>query len=729
MAPSASSPGTAFQLSPEQRRTLASLSDTIVAAMPEPAVQELVRQQQAEKGPNACSEGALRRFASSTGSSMGVPEAVEEAIGKHLPVDMQQSLSILLSAFGSRLGMFALAGVPTAFADLSVKRREQVLNGLRTSMLWPKRKIFILLKSLICIKAYSRAVNGATGKERNPYWEVINFPGGAPYDEVQAEAARLGLQGEHVFEMINGSISEDTVLNVDVVIVGSGCGGSVTAAECAKAGKRVLLLEKGPYLRNEELPTTEGAAFDQLYERGGMLSTEDTGIAVLAGSGFGGGSLVNWGCSLRTPQHVKEEWTLKHGLEEFTDGTFDRALDVVCERLTVKVEGIEHSATNKVLLKGSEKMGYLAEELPQNMTTVKWFEPGALISTADRYGNKQSAVMTFLRDAATAATPARFADRCEVHEVLHTGGRATGVRASVVGCNGVTCSLVVHAPVVVVSCGAIQSPALLKRSKIPDPHKNIGKNLRLHPVMAAVGLMPKDEPVEAWRGLPMTACCEAAAKGPDNDDYGAKLECPVLLPGILSSSIPWTDGTEFKNNLLKYPNAAPIIVLSRDKTSGEVKIDKNGVARLYYPISPDNQKSLMQGLEKTLEVLEAAGAEQLVVGKYDEPVDLPPLSEPEARKKVVKGIMEKLTKAGFEPYKDTVLSAHQMGTCRMGASPTTSVVKNTCECWECEGLFVVDAASFPTSSGANPMITTYAIGYMASQHIKNFTPATPKSRL
>eukprot|EP00405_Crypthecodinium_cohnii_P027751 CAMPEP_0206510150 /NCGR_PEP_ID=MMETSP0324_2-20121206/59436_1 /ASSEMBLY_ACC=CAM_ASM_000836 /TAXON_ID=2866 /ORGANISM="Crypthecodinium cohnii, Strain Seligo" /LENGTH=56 /DNA_ID=CAMNT_0054001509 /DNA_START=53 /DNA_END=220 /DNA_ORIENTATION=- len=56
MAPSASSPGTAFQLSPEQRRTLASLSDTIVAAMPEPAVQELVRQQQAEKGPNACSE-------------------------------------------------------------------------------------------------------------------------------------------------------------------------------------------------------------------------------------------------------------------------------------------------------------------------------------------------------------------------------------------------------------------------------------------------------------------------------------------------------------------------------------------------------------------------------------------------------------------------------------------------------------------------------------------------
>ena len=45
---------------------------------------------------------------------------------------------------------------------------------------------------------------------------------------------------------------------------------------------------------------TEEHGFNNMYEKGGVLITEDTGIAVLAGSAFGGGTAVNWACSLRT---------------------------------------------------------------------------------------------------------------------------------------------------------------------------------------------------------------------------------------------------------------------------------------------------------------------------------------------------------------------------------------------------------------------------------------------
>jgi long-chain-alcohol oxidase len=46
---------------------------------------------------------------------------------------------------------------------------------------------------------------------------------------------------------------------------------------------------------------TEGEGFDRYYENGGILATMDTGISVLAGSAFGGGSAINWACCLETP--------------------------------------------------------------------------------------------------------------------------------------------------------------------------------------------------------------------------------------------------------------------------------------------------------------------------------------------------------------------------------------------------------------------------------------------
>jgi len=80
--------------------------------------------------------------------------------------------------------------------------------------------------------------------------------------------------------------------------------------------------------------------------------------------------------------------------------------------------------------------------------------------------------------------------------------------------------------------------------------------------------------------------------------------------------------------------------------------------------------------------------------------------------------MAEVRQMGFPLFKVPLFSAHQMGTCRMGSDPATSVVKPTCESWECEGLYVVDASVFPTSSGANPMVTTLAIAHMAAQGLK-----------
>mmetsp|Transcript_60264 Transcript_60264/g.173894 ORF Transcript_60264/g.173894 Transcript_60264/m.173894 type:complete len:595 (-) Transcript_60264:344-2128(-) len=562
----------------------------------------------------------------------------------------------------------------------------------------------------------------------NSMWAAMGYQGPATADEARAVAAAAG-RDEHLFRMVNGEISCDKVLSYDVVVVGSGCGGGVMAAELASAGKRVLVVEKGRYQTRAEMTGVEYDGLNNLFEQGGLGVSEDSSVAVLAGSTFGGGSAVNWACSLRTPDRVKQEWATEHGLAAFIDGTFDASLDVVCERVGVKNE-VSHNRNNQMLVEGCKSLGYHIETAPQGLADVTPDAPGAnFVSFGDRHAIKRSAAVTWLVDAATAATPAHFADRCYVERVLHDGGRAVGVNARIVGADGISeYSLTVRAPTVVVSCGSLHSPALLLRSGLPNRNRLIGKNLHLHPVVVVSGIVPKDAPdVDVWRGAAMTTVSNVVADGPQRDYYGARLECPLTHPGLMSSLMPWSGAAKFKEILLQCRRMMTIVVLSRDKCSGEIRIDKDGLPRIYYTMDDPAVKSLLEGVDKSVRIIAAAGAEKIITGQALEPVQLPPPSDKAARASAVESLVADVWKVGLPRGTVPVFSAHQMGSCRMGSDPQRSVVKPSCESWECSGLYVADASTFPTPSGTNPMITTYGIAHMAAQGIKRLAASSVSS--
>lgn len=90
------------------------------------------------------------------------------------------------------------------------------------------------------------------------------------------------------------------------------------AAQLAQAGLDVLVLEKGGYFRAEEFKVwRESEAFLHTFEKGGLCSTVEGNLLVLAGSCVGGGSTVNWSASFRTPEVVREDW-VNMGLKQFT---------------------------------------------------------------------------------------------------------------------------------------------------------------------------------------------------------------------------------------------------------------------------------------------------------------------------------------------------------------------------------------------------------------------------
>jgi choline dehydrogenase-like flavoprotein len=62
------------------------------------------------------------------------------------------------------------------------------------------------------------------------------------------------------------------------------------------------------------------------------------------------------------------------------------------------------------------------------------------------------------------------------------------------------------------------------------------------------------------------------------------------------------------------------------------------------------------------------------------------------------------------------LNVHEVGTARMGADPTTSVLDAHNQCWDCDNLFVADGACFPSCGWQNPSLTIMALAARAGRH-------------
>src|SRR5215213_660061 len=98
----------------------------------------------------------------------------------------------------------------------------------------------------------------------------------------------------------------------DVVVIGSGFGGAVTACRLAQAGRSVCLLEQGRWWKKEEFPRSAGqfsrnTIWDPARGTGFVEIKAFRKIDVVQGVGVGGGSLHYFNVHLRTPAQVFED--------------------------------------------------------------------------------------------------------------------------------------------------------------------------------------------------------------------------------------------------------------------------------------------------------------------------------------------------------------------------------------------------------------------------------------
>ncbi|KAJ5625287.1 hypothetical protein N7510_001596 [Penicillium lagena] len=588
--------------------------------------------------------------------------------------------------------------------------REKILRGWDASRLPPLRAVY---RALTAIVKKSWVIASPT---INP---VLGFP-------------RIPVHGKPAdgfpFEFLHFPPGDQPeTIETDVVVVGSGCGGAVAAKNLADAGHKVLVVEKSYSYSSNFFPMAPNEGFASMFEGGGAVISDDGSMAVLAGSTWGGGGTVNWSASLQTQGYVRQEWA-NTGLPFFTSLEFQRSLDRVCDRMGVNTKHIHHNRQNNVILEGARKLGYAANTVPQNTGNGEHY--CGYCTMGCHSTGKKGPTETWLADASKAG--ATFAEGFCADRVLFTqvdGKRvASGVEGTwtsrdlYLGLSGegaVRRKVIIKAKKVVVSCGTLQSPLLLLRSGLKNAQ--IGRHLHLHPVVGAGAIF--EEETRPWEGGALTTVVNEF-EDMDGHGHGVKIESVSMLPAVVIPMFPWRDGLDYKLFAAGINHSTSFITLTKDRDGGRVYPDPgDGRVRVDYTVSPFDRRHIVEALIACAKIAYISGAKEFHTTYRDLPPFIRPhASDPEAPEgtndaALQSWIAELRRKSPLNPERGMFASAHQMGTCRMGTSPKSSVVDPDCQVWETEGLYVVDASVFPSASGVNPMVTNMAIADWASRNI------------
>ncbi|KAG0063593.1 hypothetical protein BGZ89_009770 [Linnemannia elongata] len=671
------------RLTDDQIKVVYAIIDTFIPELTGQELEDFVR-----KHSNGTNDDTLRAFGKSGIMNEDLGRLVIDKLHS-LPAEKIDELGTVFKVLNTKVGTLALGGTYGEFASLSREQRTQIVLGWSTSMIGKLRIFSRAMLTLAGISYFSHPVESAQ--------RAMGYPGADP----EMHSDRFTSKTFPIYDFIQVP-PQGLEQSYDVVIVGSGAGGGVMAAELSKAGKRVIVIEKGHHYQQSELTLVQSDGFTNLYENGGSLTSSDGAVTILAGGTWGGGTTVNWCASLQLPHYVREEWA-KQGLPHFNTPAYQESIDAITARLNISDKYIKHNTANSLLLEGCRKLGYPTKNIPQNTGgqehSCGWCGFGC------RFGEKQGTMMTFLADAKEHG--AKFMQDSFVDRVLIEKGKAVGVIGTQNGRK-----FTIRASKVVVSSGSIHTPSLLKRSGLKN--KNIGQNLHLHPVSYVFGEF--EQRVDCYQGSIMTALT-TVAENTDGHGYGSKIEVPSHHPGLNAVFVKWENAAAYKGAMLNLNHILPLIVLSRDRDGGSIVNGADGLPRINYTVSKHDTLSLEEGIERSLSLLVAAGAKkvwtcQRFIPEFTVNSDLG-VEDPEFKK-----YLKAVVRESIKPGSATIGSAHQMGSCRMGNNPKTSAVKPTGETWEVKGLYVADASVFPTASGVNPMLTTYSIAHSIAQFIK-----------
>lgn len=508
----------------------------------------------------------------------------------------------------------------------------------------------------------------------------------------------------------------------DLIVVGAGSAGAALAARVAAAGRDVLLLEAGPDYTSAEMPAKWRslnpleALLDPAVSRALIwtdLVAERTERQrpelYWRGFGVGGSSAVNGQIAIRPPMEDFESW-VAWGCDGWAPADvlpyFSR-LEHDADFGDAPYHGDE--GPMPVMRMPVDRWGPVDEALRRaaDAAGFAWAPdvnaPGAT-GVSPYPINCRDLVRVTTNDA--YLEPMRANPRLTIRggslvtRVLFEGARAVGVEVSTR--DG---SVVERGAEVVLSAGAIHSPAILLRSGVgpADDLRRLGIDVRAdlpvgeglqdHP--AAIVRLPLAGAALEWpsSGRHTNCCVRYTSDGPGaqfNDMMIMSLNRDVLayqravLSDSVGSIIVWVNQTYSRGTVSLAsadPRAQPLV---RERMlSDERDLDR-----------------LREGVRQVVELVRGGEFQDVTAAELER-------EQPQLWEAVGAG------DAALDAYLLAECSdtQHATSTCRMGRpeAPET-VVDTSCRVLGCEQLRVVDASIFPSMPRANTNLTAIMVG-------------------
>jgi choline dehydrogenase-like flavoprotein len=517
-----------------------------------------------------------------------------------------------------------------------------------------------------------------------------------------------------------------SALETDIVIIGSGAAGGVLAATLAEhTGQRIVLLEKGGHFTHEFFDQRELDMTVLLADRGAR-ATVDGAIPVTGGECVGGGTTVNYALSFDPIRDVWNGWKHEFGVGPFS---FDRGSNdfgitglnmATCladlrRRINVHAPSdAEINDNNKLFAAGCKASGIPTKRFELNM--IDCIGCG-FCGQGCAYDRKLSTMVTYVRDAQRRNV--QLVHHCDVQRIgFAARGNdrfATGVQAVVrpttpgSEANSVDRGpLDIRAKLVIVSAGAIASPALLQRSQIPDPQQLMGKGLVLHPSLPIGGTF--DRQLVNYRGITGSIYSDHFY-GSHGFYYESLFDHPmnaaIAIPGI---------GADHFAIMSQYSKLAGFGVMLVDTPNSANRVDwdaSSGRPAIRYRLTQPDKARLRYAARVGIEIMLAAGANEALLTSEEQPGTM---AATIFKKRQDAAQCEKLE---FLPYQTLITSAHCQATLKMGEDPKRSVVNSRGETHGVRNLVVCDSSVFPTSCGANPMISVMTLARYQATRIAN----------
>ncbi|MDA5145916.1 GMC family oxidoreductase [Streptomyces sp. AD681] len=502
----------------------------------------------------------------------------------------------------------------------------------------------------------------------------------------------------------------------EVLVVGSGFGGAISAYHLAAGGAKVTVLERGPWLGHDEFEHDYklGSSYTRIFD-----FVVGDGMSVLGGNCVGGGSVVYFAAMPRAPRFVfdrKGSIGRRMWPKSISRTTLDPWYDRVEESLSVARQGWgDVSYAGGLWAAACSHAGRTANPLPVAIDTAKCVNCNWMMAGC-RFEAKQSLLVNYL--------PAALAHGAEIrplHEVQHLERTADGgyrVHYNVIDGEDYRTtggSGVIEAKIVVLAAGAGATPVILQRSegllgRMPHAVGRYfsGNGERLNTAVVdedkAAGLLGLDRgsgPAyganHIGRGPTVASWDRLDGSLPEYSRYS--LEQLYFPPGLgtILAQVPHGTGPSWfgarkKEILKRWTSWLTVFSMIED--------DNEGV--FGPPPATGNAHRISQQL---------LGRGNLRYAPTQNTLNAWAASDAE-----VKEILEQDGLAQVMPWTNDLVGAytvHPLASCRMGDDPHTSALDDRNELRGHPGIFVTDGSAVPGALTVNPALTISALAERA----------------